>query len=314
MNFYDTLDLIMRQDIGGRGLLPSLPASPLEKTSAALCRAERAVLLTGFPVRLSDGSFIGETDGPSGTAVLASALNKIGCHTAVVTDFASYLLLKEALCYYAPHASLILLPMTNPAAFIRKFLQIFMPTHFISLERPGKAADGHYYNMRGEIIDDMVADSSAFLSEAKKLGALTISIGDGGNEMGMGAFRRQIIANVPFGAEICACEAADLALAGGVSNWWGWGLSALLSVEAGRFLLPAEENEVNLLRRIVKAGGVDGCTKERTMTVDHLDLSVHLSVLQAVTRLTERAMLKKNIGAFPHFGGDGSSERHLMMN
>ena len=46
MNFYKTLDLIMRQDIGGRGLLPSLPASPLAETAAALSGAKRAVLLT----------------------------------------------------------------------------------------------------------------------------------------------------------------------------------------------------------------------------------------------------------------------------
>lgn len=114
MNFYKTLDLIMRQDIGGRGLLPSLPASPLAETAAALSGAKRAVLLTGFPVRLADGSFIGETDGPSGTAAAAAALNGIGCHTAVVTDSASYPLLKEALRWMAPQTSLVLLPKTIP--------------------------------------------------------------------------------------------------------------------------------------------------------------------------------------------------------
>ena len=72
-----------------------------------------------------------------------------------------------------------------------------------------------------------------------------------------------------------------------VSNWWGWGLVALLSVETGRFLLPSEEKETELLRRVVDAGGVDGCTRERTMTVDHLALDVHLSVLRAVTELTK---------------------------
>ena len=29
MTFYETLDSIMKQDFGGRGLLASLPASPL---------------------------------------------------------------------------------------------------------------------------------------------------------------------------------------------------------------------------------------------------------------------------------------------
>ena len=75
MNFYKTLDLIMRQDIGGRGLLPSLPASPLAETAAALSGAKRAVLLTGFPVRLADGSFIGETDGRNGSRSHGSERN-----------------------------------------------------------------------------------------------------------------------------------------------------------------------------------------------------------------------------------------------
>ncbi|MFR2410391.1 MAG: glutamate cyclase domain-containing protein [[Clostridium] symbiosum] len=71
------------------------------------------------------------------------------------------------------------------------------------------------------------------------------------------------------------------------------GLAALLSVETGRFLLPSEEKETELLRRVVDAGGVDGCTRERTMTVDHLALDVHLSVLRAVTELTKEPWGKR---------------------
>ena len=56
MTFYETLDSIMKQDFGGRGLLASLPASPLAAVSASLAHAKRAVLLTGFPVRMPDGS------------------------------------------------------------------------------------------------------------------------------------------------------------------------------------------------------------------------------------------------------------------
>ena len=79
MTFYETLDSIMKQDFGGRGLLASLPASPLAAVSASLAHAKRAVLLTGFPVRMPDGSITGETDGPSGTANLAAALTAAGC-------------------------------------------------------------------------------------------------------------------------------------------------------------------------------------------------------------------------------------------
>ena len=103
---------------------------------------------------------------------------------------------------------------------IRTFIRDAKPTHLISLERPGKAENGHYHSMRGEQLDDMITDSALFLSAAREAGATVISIGDGGNEMGMGTFRREILAGVPHGELICTAEAADLTLASGVSNWW----------------------------------------------------------------------------------------------
>ena len=287
MHFFTELDKIMKQDMGGRGLLDALPANPVIDTLEALKGAKRVILLTGFPVRMNDGTFIGETDGPSGTANLAYALTEFGAEVLVVTDRASYGLLKAALDYRAPKAALELLPETETDAFIRSCVQTFKPTHFISLERPGKASDGHYHNMRGEFIDDMITDSSLFLTEAKAYGAVTICIGDGGNEMGMGNFRDEVIANVPCGQLICCADSSDLALVSGVSNWWSWGIAALLSHEAGKMLLPTDEEETELLHRVVMAGGVDGCTKENIETVDNLSLETNLSVLRAVRALAE---------------------------
>jgi hypothetical protein len=290
MNFYEELDAVMKQDFGNRGLLASLPPSPAAETAGSLCGAKRVLLLTGFPVRTGKDSFTGETDGPSGTANLAAALTGAGCQALVVTDAASAPLLKAALDFRAPKAGLLILPETGTDAFIRSCIRDFSPTHFISLERPGKAADGHYHNMRGEIIDDMVTDSALFLSEAGKSGAVTISIGDGGNEMGMGAFEQEIRSHVPCGQAICASESAMFTLAAGVSNWWGWGIASLLSVMCGKDLLPSEDEEAEMLRRVVAAGGVDGCTKKPEATVDALPLSLHLSLLRTVRSLTETAM------------------------
>lgn len=290
MKFYERLDAIMKQDFGARGLLSSLPASPIAQTARSLAQARHAILLTGFPVRLPDGSVVGETDGPSGTANLAYALMETGCRVSVVTDSVSHALLEAALALRVPSAELILLPKSEPEPFIAELVETLKPTHFISLERPGKAADGHYHNMRGEQIDDMLTDSAAFLSESKRAGAVTIAIGDGGNEMGMGAFRKEIVAGVACGDMICASEAADFTLAGGVSNWWGWGIAALLSIQLGRSLLPSEETEARLLRQVVLAGGVDGATKEATVTVDNLSLETNLSILRAVSGLTVDAL------------------------
>lgn len=39
MNFYHQLDAIMKQDMGGRGLLASLPENPIKKAAESLRHA-----------------------------------------------------------------------------------------------------------------------------------------------------------------------------------------------------------------------------------------------------------------------------------
>lgn len=292
MTFFENLDSIMKQDFGNRGLLASLPGSPLEAVSESLTHAKDVVLLTGFPVRTPEGLVTGETDGPSGTANLAYALIESGCNVSVVTDWSSYPHLKAALSYRAPGAKLVLLPRHDTEHFIRTFIKEIHPSHLISLERPGKAINGHYHSMRGEQIDDMITDSAPFLSIAREYSAVVISIGDGGNEMGMGTFHHEILANVPHGDLICTAEGADYTLASGVSNWWGWGIASLLSLHLHKNLLPSDITETELLRHVVAAGGVDGCTKKKELTVDALSIETNLKVLQEVRNLTDEALRK----------------------
>lgn len=49
MTFYETLDSIMKQDFGGRGLLASLPASPLAAVSASPRPCEKSRSSDRFP-------------------------------------------------------------------------------------------------------------------------------------------------------------------------------------------------------------------------------------------------------------------------
>ena len=101
----------------------------------------------------------------------------------------------------------------------------------------------------------------------------------------MGTYYDQVAEHVPCGDIIGTAEGADLALASGVSNWWGWGIAALLSLQAGKNLLPSEFEETELLHRVVLAGGVDGCTKENVDTIDNLPLDAHLALLRDVIAL-----------------------------
>ena len=277
----------------GRGLLDDIPDVDLEEIAEDLTYAKRVLILTGFPVRCPDG-FHGETDGPSGATNLAAALNRCGVEVWIVTDGPSYPLLKAATAFMAPKTTVLCVEGRQSAALAAEWVDRIQPTHVISLERPGMAEDGHYHNVRGLIIDDMVTDTEPFYQEARHHGAHTIAIGDGGNELGMGTYRKQVIANVPSGELVCAYQKADWTLASGISNWWGWGIAAMLSVKKGTMLLPTLEQEEELLRVVVEAGGVDGVTARPEMTVDNMCLEEYLSILEEVRQATIRELKKSH--------------------
>ncbi|MGM9580536.1 MAG: DUF4392 domain-containing protein [Anaerovibrio sp.] len=289
MGFFKKLDEAMRYDPGNRGLLANAPANPLDRLQEALTKITGVVILTGFPVRLGLHNFTGETDGPLGAANLAFAFESIGVPVWLLTDEEAYWVVNAAVTRRGCKCRPLMLPRYEADEFIAAQLDAIRPSHVLTIERPGKARDGHYHNMRGGIIDAMFVDASSIIEAARERGITTISIGDGGNEIGMGALAETIEKYVPHGEDICAREVADIALISGVSNWWGWGVSALLSKMYGINLLPSDDMERGMLHEMVLAGSVDGCTKKPEETVDNLPMEVHLGVLSNV----RSAMLEK---------------------
>ena len=282
MGFFKKLDEAMRYDPGNRGLLANAPANPLDRLQEALQEITGVVILTGFPVRLGLHNFTGETDGPLGAANLAFAFESIGVPVWLLTDEEAYWVVNAAVTRRGCKCRPLMLPRYEADEFIAAQLDAIHPSHVLTIERPGKARDGHYHNMRGGIIDAMFVDASSIIEAARERGITTISIGDGGNEIGMGALAETIEQYVPHGEAICAREVADIALISGVSNWWGWGVSALLSRMYGINLLPSDDMERGMLHEMVLAGSVDGCTKKPEETVDNLPMEVHLGVLSNV--------------------------------
>lgn len=289
MGFFKKLDEAMRYDPGNRGLLANAPANQLDRLQEALQEITGVVILTGFPVRLGLHNFTGETDGPLGAANLAFAFESIGVPVWLLTDEEAYWVVNAAVTRRGCKCRPLMLPKYEADEFIAAQLDAIKPSHVLTIERPGKARDGHYHNMRGGIIDAMFVDASSIIEAARERGITTISIGDGGNEIGMGALAETIEKYVPHGEAICAREVADIALISGVSNWWGWGVSALLSRMYGINLLPSDDMERGMLHEMVLAGSVDGCTKKPEETVDNLPMEVHLGVLSNV----RSAMLEK---------------------
>jgi len=131
------------------------------------------------------------------------------------------------------------------------------------------------------------------LFRGRRNGLTTVGVGDGGNEVGMGRVRARVVRDIAHGATIASVVRTDHLIVAGTSNWGAWGLTAHLSLAAGRDLLHTPEEEARLTRAMVAAGGVDGLTGAARPTVDSLPLALHQSVLTTLRELTAHLMTRR---------------------
>ena len=92
----------------------------------------------------------------------------------------------------------------------------------IAIERVSVAHDGEFYNMGGKSIRHQVAHLDLlFDRELMKADFLTIGIGDGGNEIGMGKVHDKVCEHITNGKKIVAKTETDILVTSGISNWAG---------------------------------------------------------------------------------------------
>ncbi len=218
---------------------------------------------TGFPVVKTF-----ETDGPVGAIAMYEAFEKLGATPTIVCGRP----LSQALAarYRVHEISVGDHDRREGEAF--DALEKFQPQAIISIERPGQAADGGYYNMRGESISEYTACFDTFMNLCE---CPTIAIGDGGNEIGMGNVAAAL-RNLNIVPATTTCDELIIA---DVSNWGAYGLISFLSVWTQRDLL-AEIVPMDTLRYISDLGSVDGVTRVNQLTEDGLDPCEGESVLR----------------------------------
>ncbi|MFT5218364.1 MAG: hypothetical protein ACI9LO_002099 [Planctomycetota bacterium] len=217
---------------------------------------------TGFPVVKTF-----ETDGPVGAIALYEALAKLGATPTIVCGKP----LSNALsARYRVHEIRVgAHDLSEHEA--EDALAKYSPEAVISIERPGQASDGGYYNMRGESISEYTACFDNFMNMSN---CPTIGIGDGGNEIGMG----NVTAALKDLNIIPAVTQCDELIVSDVSNWGAYGIIAFLSVWNNRDLL-AEVSPMDILTYISALGSVDGVTRENRLTEDSLNPAEGESVI-----------------------------------
>ncbi|MBI3826962.1 MAG: DUF4392 domain-containing protein [Candidatus Rokubacteria bacterium] len=108
---------------------------------------------------------------------------------------------------------------------------------------------------------------------------VTIAVGDGGNEIGMGNVRARLVRQGGMLAQIASVVRVDHLVVAGTSNWGAYGIVAALERLAGRPLLHTPALERRMVVACVAAGAVDGLTLRREPTVDGLPLDVHAGIV-----------------------------------
>jgi hypothetical protein len=279
------IDHLMALDPGGRGIAAFFVRGGATAAAHALRRSRRVLLTTGFAV----GPGLPETDGPPGTACLGRALRTLGAEVIYVTDAMAVPPLQAALKVLGEPAAVETFHVAHgagggPAArgareTARRLLAEHRPTHMVAIERPGRARDGEYRSARGRSLTEWNgALDELFLAAPARI--VTVGVGDGGNEIGMGAVRARVARAGGLFPRIASVVKVKHLVVAGVSNWGAYGIVAELGRLTGRPLLHTGEEEQAMVQACVDAGAVDGLTFRPEATVDGLPLPAHIGMLE----------------------------------
>jgi hypothetical protein len=214
-----------------------------------------------------------ETDGPAGTAVLASALKSLGFQPIIITD-APY-----AKLFTIRNLTVVSAEVGEREMSFRKLIAEYQPSGMISIERCGINLRNDYENMRGISIREHNAPIDLLFWLADEFGIRTIGVGDGGNEIGMGSLAGIIQREL----SLVPCKVSvDRLVIASVSNWGAYGITAYLSILSRMHLLPEYREIADYLVQTVDIGSVDGVTHERVPHVDGFPEEVEQEIVDAL--------------------------------
>jgi len=239
----------------------------LTKIAKSICNLKRGnvFIITGFYV---NGH--AETDGPIGAYFLAKALKACGFNPIIISDIYC-----DGFFKFDEEITSITLPVDADANRIRDIIVCYSPAAMISIERCGRNSDGRFCNMRKNDISDNTAPLDIFFIEAD---CLTIGIGDGGNEIGMGNLYNQIKENLPdIEPSVITCNYLIIST---TSNWGSYGLISSLSELVGKELLPEFDAVQNYLKFLNGLGSVDGFSGTNKPLVDGFNIETDKLIIE----------------------------------
>jgi len=274
-------DIILQQDVRNiSALRPHLPENYVtEAAQLILDHPGKALIATGFYILSGKAP---ETDGPPGAVAIGNALKSLGYGVAYVTDRFSVCAVKAVV----KDDEVIEFPVAGHRAsadFGQKIMQQHDPSVLIAIERASLTGDGTFRNMRGLDISEFNAKIDHLFDQHP----VSVGIGDGGNEIGMGNLRAVIPDYEKLPKNPSVTTTTKL-IAASCSNWGGYGLIAALSVLKKKNMLPSVEQGKEWVKACVRAGAVDGFTGEHKEYVDGRPLDEDAVCLRDLHALLKR--------------------------
>jgi len=252
--------VLSRDHRGVSALRPYLAPDFCERAaSIVLEHPGTALVVTGFFI---PGAGATETDGPPGAIAVGQALDALGYRAIYVSDAFTAPVLRSLL----PGSTVLEFPMAGheeSRAHAADLLGETRPSVAIAVERCGLTGDGRYRNMRGADVSEYHAKVDYLFGDR----LISVGIGDGGNEIGMGNLAPVIPLVMSMEGPPCTTRTTRLIISS-VSNWGAWGLVAALSRLTRQNLLPDVEDARAMLERLASLGAVDGVTGRTGLTVD----------------------------------------------
>jgi D-glutamate cyclase len=309
---FEQIESLIHQDPGQRGLNPidrdgafSLTKGHFEKASRSLfLKARKIAIVTGFNILVNAAPPAPETDGPPGALALARVLRELERDVCLVCDDKNTAVLQELADDF--DIPLKTIPASDGEHWCDRFLKDYKPDHLVSIEHPGPSycpksipasfkdrflaqVDPQHHNraqnMAGVALGALAPETYHLFEKASK-DVVTIGIGDGGNEMGMGALPWTVLAETisgGLGGQIACRIPCQHLIVSGVSNWAAYALCAALMILGHCSIdLLSSHGEKVVLDRLIDKGAIDGVSKENTATVDGLPWASHAHWIEQV--------------------------------
>jgi len=241
-----------------------LPVNFCAEASNLILKNPGTVLIaTGFYILAGGAS---ETDGPPGAIALGDALSSLGYRVFYITDKYSFPFV-EAISKANKVIEFPICSHQESKRFARETLEKYKPSILVSIERCGFTEKRDYLNRYGKSIADFNAKIDYLFEEFP----VSVGIGDGGNEIGMGSLADVIPLYKNLSNPPTVTKTSKLIISS-VSNWGAYGLVTSISEIVGKKLLLSTDDEINLIKKIVNLGAIDGTTNINVNKVDGFDL------------------------------------------